>query len=55
MTSEDNAKSKELLLASIDDRISYSGLSKPVRDSLIMNRNRVAKFLDLPIRKFKEN
>ena len=44
---EDNARSKELLLAAINESIEAlrSCERKEVVDALIMNRNRVAKFL----------
>lgn len=51
MTTEENARSKQLLLAAVDHHIYLmmgDGTPMGLVDSFIMNRNRVAKLLDLP-------
>lgn len=52
MTAEDNARSKKLLLATLDHEIMmqiYLGeTSEDVIAAFIMNRNRVAKLFKLP-------
>lgn len=51
---EENARSKELLLAAVDHHICLmmqDGTSKGLVDSLVMNRNRVAKLFDLPVKR----
>lgn len=56
-TASDNARSKEMLLAVVDTHIEGRSRDTSVSErnfvtALIMNRNRVAKFLGLPTRKF---
>jgi hypothetical protein len=47
ITRDDNARSKELLLAALDKSIEEFIGEPTVRKSMIMNRNRIARFLGL--------
>lgn len=53
---EANTKSKILLLAYIDIMLlaAYDEFDHETRTAIIMNRNRVAKFLGQPTRKFDD-
>jgi hypothetical protein len=47
ITRDDNSRSKELLLEALDETIAKFKGEETVRKSMIMNRNRVARFLGI--------